>query len=79
MLICPPVPPRQAEAKWQNPLYDDVTGRVIVYFRGLQNDTVDTKSTRRDIIIERIRPFCLNLIQCHHSLLVIWVPDVRVA
>ena len=40
---------------------DDVTGRVVVYFRGLQNHTVDTKSTRRDVIIERIRSFCLSL------------------
>ena len=40
-----------------NPLDDDV-----VYFCGLQNHTVDAKSTRHDIIIERIRPFCLNLI-----------------
>ena len=38
-----------------NPLDDNVMGRVVVYFCGLQNHTVDTKSTRRDIIIERIR------------------------
>ena len=37
-----------------NPLDDNVMGRVVVYFCGLQNHTVDTKSTRRDIIIERI-------------------------
>ena len=42
------------------PLEDDVTGRVVVYFCGLQNHTVDTKSTQRDVIIERIRPFCLS-------------------
>ena len=45
-----------------NPLDDDVTGRVVVYFYGLQNHTVDTKSTRCDIIIERIRSFCLSLL-----------------
>ena len=28
------------------PLEDDVTGRVVVYFRGLQNHTVDTKSAQ---------------------------------
>ena len=38
-----------------NPLEDNITGRVVVYFRGLQNHTVDTKSARRDVIIERIR------------------------
>ena len=39
-----------------NPLDDDVTGRVVVFFfRGLQSHTVDKKSTRRDVIIERIR------------------------
>ena len=37
-----------------------VTGRVVVYFRGQYSlsaatHTVDTKSTRRDIIIEQIR------------------------
>ena len=31
------------------PLDDDVTGSVAVYFGGLQNHTVDTKSTRHDI------------------------------
>ena len=40
-----------------NPLDYGVTGRVVVYFCGvqLQNHTVNTKSTLRDIIIERIR------------------------
>jgi len=38
-----------------NPLDDDVTGRIVVYFRGLQNHKVDTKSTRCDVIIERIQ------------------------
>ena len=37
-----------------NLLDDGVTGRVAVYFCGLQKDTVDAKSTQRDIIIERI-------------------------
>ena len=45
-----------------NPLDVDVTGHVVVYFRGLQNDTVDTKSTREDVIIERIRAKFHNLI-----------------
>ena len=44
-----------------NLLDDDITGRVVVYLCGLQNHTVDTKSTRHDVIIERIRPFCLSL------------------
>ena len=48
-----------------NPLDDDVTGRVVVYFRELHNDTVDTKSTRSDVIIERIR-------SKFHSLLRTW-------
>ena len=38
-----------------NPLSDDFTGPVVVYFRGLHNDTVNTKSTQCDVIIERIR------------------------
>ena len=50
----------QAQAKRPNPLDDDVTGNVVVYFCGLQNHTVGTKSTWRDIIIEWIQPFCLN-------------------
>ena len=37
-----------------NPLDDAVTGHVVVYFRGLQNDAVETKSTWCDIIIEHI-------------------------
>ena len=37
-----------------NPHHDDVTGSVVVYFRGLQNHTVNTKSIQHDIIIERI-------------------------
>ena len=45
-----------------NPLDDDVTGRVVVYFRRLQNNTVETKSTKRDVIIERIRSFLLSLL-----------------
>ena len=50
-----------------NPLDDYVTGRVIVYFHGLQNDTVDTKSTRCDVIIERIpaKFHSLNMIPKH--------------
>ena len=50
----------QALEKKPNPLDDDVTGRVIVYFRGLQNETVDTKSTRHDNK-ERVRPFLQSL------------------
>jgi len=38
-----------------NPLDDDVTGCVVVCFRGLQNHTVNTKSTPRDVIMERIQ------------------------
>ena len=37
-----------------NRLGDDVTGCVVIHFPGLQNHTVDTKSTRHDVIIERI-------------------------
>ena len=37
------------------PLNDDVMSRVVFfYFRGLQNHTVDTKSTGHDVIIEQI-------------------------
>ena len=39
-----------------NLLDDDVTGVVIVDFHGPQINTVDTKSTRHDVIIEQIRP-----------------------
>ena len=39
-----------------NSLDVDVTGVVVVNFCGPQIDTVDTKSTRRDIIIQQIRP-----------------------
>jgi len=38
-----------------NPLDDDITGWVVVYFRGLQNHMVDTKSTQSDVIIDQIR------------------------
>ena len=33
------------------PVDDDVTGRVVVYLWGLPNHTVDTKSTRCDVIV----------------------------
>ena len=49
-----------AKAKRPNPLDEDVTGRVVVNFCGLQIHTVDTKSTQCDII-KQIRPFCLSL------------------
>ena len=39
-----------------NLLDDDVTGVVIVDFHGPQINTVDTKSTRHDVIIGQIRP-----------------------
>ena len=42
-------PDHQAVEFRPNPLEDDVMGRAVVYFCGLQNHTVDTKSTRRDI------------------------------
>ena len=35
----------QSEAKWLNLLDYDVTGHIVDYFCGLQNHTVDTKST----------------------------------
>ena len=38
-----------------NPLDDDITGRVVVYFRELQNHEVNKKSTHLDVINERIR------------------------
>ena len=52
-------------------------GHVSVYFCGLQNDTVDTKSTQRDIIIERIQPFCLSLVFTLKSLQVEGALDER--
>ena len=45
------------------PLNDDVMSRVFFfYFRGLQNHTVDTKSTGHDVIIERINDKIHSLI-----------------
>ena len=48
-----------------NFLDDDVTGIVVVDFHGPQIDTVDTKSTQRDIIIEQIRPKFHSLTHTH--------------
>ena len=57
----------QAVELRQNPLNDDVTGRVVVYFRELQNQTVDTKSTQHDIIIERITSKFHSLVLSQNS------------
>ena len=54
-----------------NPFDDDVMGRVVVYFRGLQNHTVNTKSTRRDVIIERIRDKIHSLLT---TMLTLYIP-----